>query len=142
MKKILILTIIGTALISCTNDDDNGNSNNCDSKAIVSADQYKNAPSDLLSISSLEISGNCLKINIGASGCDGNSWEVKLIDSEQIMESNPAQRNLRVILKNDEACTAYLGKSFTFDISELQIQDDSRVYLNITNSDDQILYKY
>ena len=35
-----------------------------------------------------------------------------------------------------------LGKTFTFDISELQIQDDDRVYLNIINSDDQILYEY
>ena len=142
MKKICLLMIIGTAIISCTNDDEKGNSNHCDFKAIVSADQYKNASSDLLSVSSLEISSHCLKINISASGCDGNSWEVKLIDSEQIMESNPAQRNLRVTLKNDEVCTAYVGKTFTFDISELQIQDDDRVYLNIINSDDQILYEY
>ena len=142
MKKILILTIIGITILSCSDNDDNGNSNNCDFETIVSAEQYENAPSDQLSVNSLEINGNCLKINFSASGCDGNSWIVKLIDSEQIMESNPIQRNLRLSLDNNEDCTAVPSKTLTFDISELQIQDDNSVYLNITNSDDQILYEY
>jgi hypothetical protein len=142
MKKILILILFGTTILSCSNDDNGGNSNNCDFETIVSAEQYENAPSDQLNINSLEINSNCLKINFSASGCDGNSWEVKLIDSEQIMESNPVQRNLRLSLKNNEDCTAVPSKTLTFDISELQILDDNQVYLNITNSDDQILYEY
>lgn len=142
MKKILILILIGIAVLSCSSDDDDGNQNNCDFETIISAEQYENAPSDQLNVNSLEINGNCLKINFSASGCDGNSWIVKLIDSEQIMESNPIQRNLRLSLENNEDCTAVPNKTLTFDISELQIQDDNRVYLNITNSDDQILYEY
>lgn len=142
MKKILILILIGIAVLSCSSDDDDGNQNNCDFETIISAEQYENAPSDQLNVNSLEINGNCLKINFSASGCDGNSWIVKLIDSEQIMESNPIQRNLRLSFENNEECTAVPNKTLTFDISELQIQDDNRVYLNITNSDDQILYEY
>lgn len=142
MKKLLILTIIGIAILSCSDDDENENLNNCDLETIVSAEQYANEPSDQLSINTLEINGDCLKISFGATGCDGNSWIVQLIDSEQIMESNPAQRNLRLILDNNEACTAVPTKTLTFDISELQIQDDNKVNLNITNSDDQILYEY
>ena len=90
----------------------------------------------------LEINGDCLVINFSASGCDGNTWIVKLIDSEQILESNPIQRNLRISLENNEDCTAVPNKTLTFDISNLQIQDDNRIYLNITNSGDQILYEY
>ena len=142
MKKILILTIIGIAVLSCSDNDDNGNSNNCDFASIVSAEQYENAPSDQLTINNLEINGDCLVINFSASGCDGNTWIVKLIDSEQILESNPIQRNLRISLENNEVCTAVPNKTLTFDISNLQIQDENRIYLNITNSGDQILYEY
>ena len=142
MKKILILTIIGIAVLSCSDNDDNGNSNNCNFSSIVSAEQYENAPSDQLTINNLEINGDCLVINFSASGCDGNIWIVKLIDSEQILESNPIQRNLRISLENNEDCNAVPNKTLTFDISNLQIQDDNRIYLNITNSGDQILYQY
>lgn len=142
MRKILFLTLIGLAILSCSKDDDNENPVNCDFETLISTEQYANAPSDQLNVNSIEINGNCLKINFSASGCDGNSWEVKLIDSEQIMKSNPLQRNLRLSLENNEDCTAVLGKTLTFDISELQILDDNQVYLNITNSDDQILYQY
>ena len=142
MRKILFLTLIGLAILSCSKDDDNENPVNCDFETLISTEQYANAPSDQLNVNSIEINGNCLKINFSASGCDGNSWEVKLIDSEQIMKSNPLQRNLRLSLENNEDCTAVLGKTLTFDISELQILDDNQVYLNITNSDDQILYEY
>ena len=139
MKKILTLAIIGIAVLNCSDNDD---STNCDFETLVSAEQYENAPSDQLSITGLEINGNCLKIKFSASGCDGNSWNVKLIDSEQILESNPIQRNLRLSLENNEDCTAAPSKTLTFDITELQILDDNQVYLNITNSVDQILYEY
>jgi hypothetical protein len=142
MIKILTLLLIGFLISGCSDDDDNENLTNCDFETIVSAEQYDNGPSDQLNINSLEINDNCLKINFSASGCDGNSWEVKLIDSEAIMVSNPIQRNLRLSLKNNEDCTAVPNKILTFDISELQISDDNQVYLNITNSDDQILYVY
>lgn len=139
MKKILTLAIIGIAVLSCSDNDD---STNCDFETLVSAEQYENAPSDQLSITGLEINGNCLKIKFSASGCDGNSWNVKLIDSEQILESNPIQRNLRLSLENNELCAAVPSKTLTFDISELQVLNNNKVYLNITNSVDQILYEY
>ncbi|PZD76815.1 hypothetical protein DNG35_10685 [Mesonia sp. K7] len=129
---------------SCSNDDDNGTPpvNNCDFDTIISDDLYANAPSDQLSITDLSILDDCLQITFSASGCDGNSWVVKLIDSGEISDSSPAQRDLRLSLENNEACTAVPSKTYTFDISELQIPNDSEVNLNITNSDDQILYEY
>ena len=141
MKKALILILIGIAFFSCSNDDDNGNQNNCDFKTIINQNQYETAPSDPLGINSLEINDNCLKINFSSSGCGGETWEIKLIDSEDIMESNPPQRNLRLSLKNEEVCLAIVTKELTFDISNLQV-GGNRVQLNITNSEETILYEY
>ncbi|MDC1539543.1 hypothetical protein N8480_02595 [Flavobacteriaceae bacterium] len=82
-----------------------------------------------------------MKINFSSSGCNGDTWELKLIDSEDILESNPPQRNLRLSLKNEELCEAYITKELTFDISNLQV-DGNKVQLNLTNSDKNILHEY
>jgi len=141
MKKILILTLIGITILSCSKNDDNGNSSNCDFETLISAEQYANTPSDQLTVNRLEIDDNCLKINFSSGGCGGDTWELKLIDSGDILESLPPQRNLRLSLKNEELCEAYITKELTFDISNLQVNGD-QVQLNITNSDEIILYEY
>jgi hypothetical protein len=104
-------------------------------------DAYDNAPIDFLNINSLTITDNTLKIIYGSSGCSGDSWELKLIDSEAIMESFPPQRNLKLSLKNQEDCQAYFVKEICFDIRALQT-DGNQVILNITNTDNEILYSY
>jgi len=138
-KRILIGLVVIFGIIACNNDDDN--SNNCDQVTIVSFEQYENAPNDQLFINTLELNGDCLKINFSSGGCDGDTWILKLIDSESIMESNPPQRNLRLSLRNEEDCEALITKELTFDVNELRV-DGNQVLLNITNSDDQILYEY
>lgn len=140
MKKILTLILIGIAILSCSNDD-NANQNNCDFKTIISGEQYVNAPDNQLVINSLDINDNCLKINFSSGGCEGNTWELKLIDSGDVMESNPPQRNLRLSLKNEELCEAYITKELTFDITNLKV-NGNKVQLNIINSDENILYEY
>ncbi|SFU41721.1 hypothetical protein SAMN05216480_1035 [Pustulibacterium marinum] len=142
MKRILFTLVIGLSILACTDDDNNnGSSANCDFETLISAEQYQNGTFDQLEINSLEINGDCLKINFSSGGCDGNTWELKLIDSEDILESDPPQRNLRLSLKNEELCEAYITKELTFDISNLQI-DGNEVLLNITNSEQNILYEY
>ncbi|NKI26395.1 hypothetical protein HCG49_07455 [Arenibacter sp. 6A1] len=141
MKRILCLILIGLTNLSCSNDDNQGKQNNCDFEVLVSAKQYMNAPSGQLTINRLEIIDHCLKINFSSGGCGGATWELKLIDSEEILESFPPQRNLRLSLKNEELCEAYITKELTFDISNLQV-DGNQVQLRITNSDQSILYEY
>jgi hypothetical protein len=140
IKLIFVTVIIGMSFITCDNENDNQPSN-CEQAVIISADLYKNAPNDQLTINKVEIVGDCLKISFAASGCSGKSWEVKLIDAGMIFYSNPPQRPLRLSLKNDELCAAVIGKEMTFDISQLQVTGN-RVLLNFTNSGDQILYEY
>ena len=126
---------------SCSKDDENPKPVGCGFEVAIDAQEYANAPSDQLTINGLEINNNCLKVNFSSGGCSGETWALKLIDSGDILESSPPQRNLRLSLKNEELCKAYITKELTFDISNLQV-DGNIVQLNLTNSDLSILYKY
>lgn len=112
----------------------------CDQNVIISKTEYENARDDPFAITGMTIDGNCLKITFSASGCDGNSWVVKLIDLGVLAYSDPAQRTLRLSLDNKEACAAVIGKEVSFNIEDLQIQNDNRVWLDISGNG--ILYEY
>lgn len=139
--RILIIIVLSLAILGCNDDDDNNHLLDCEFSTLISSEAYENGPSDLVKINSIEINGDCLKINFSAGGCNGNSWEVILIDSEETSKSLPPQRNLRLSLKNEELCYAYITKELTFDISNLKVIGN-QVQLNITNSGDTILYEY
>jgi len=138
--SIAVAILLITSLTSCKKHDDTKLSA-CNDKVIISADEYLNAPDDHLTINSIEIIGDCLIIDFGSSGCDGNTWQLKLIDEGVILESYPSQRNLRLSLKNEEVCDAYFTKEVSFDISQLQVEGD-KVLLNIKGYEGQVLYEY
>ncbi|MDR7128750.1 hypothetical protein J2X69_001082 [Algoriphagus sp. 4150] len=141
MKKSLFRLVMLLAcfqLLSCAEDD---GLPIVDSKVLVDIEAYNSAFAGGLVINSLEVKRDFLIINFSASGCDGESWEVKLIDSGALMYSNPPQRNLILSLKNEEECEAYITKEVVFDISELKVKGD-KVWLNIMNSDQGIIYTY
>ncbi|SFU10642.1 hypothetical protein SAMN04489724_4027 [Algoriphagus locisalis] len=141
MKKLLALLVIFIScfqLLSCVENDDLPLA---DSKVLIDSDAYLSASADGVVINSLDIKGDLLIVNFSASGCNGESWEVKLIDSGALMYSNPPQRKLILSLKNEEVCAAYITKELVFDISELKVQG-GRVWLNVTNSDQVILYTF
>ncbi len=112
----------------------------CDQEVLVSGAEYQNAPNDPFSIVDITIDGDCLNIKFAASGCDGNTWFVKLIDSGSVAESYPCQRILRLSLDNKEDCMAVISKEMSFDIKDLQIIGNDEVILNIGNK--SILYEY
>jgi hypothetical protein len=140
LKIITILLLLVCIFTSCKKDNENG----CPAygqEVIISNELYQHAPDDHLQIMEAEIIDNCLHITFASSGCNGDSWEFKLLDQGAIMKSNPPQRNLRLSLKNEELCDAWFTREILFDISTLQV-DGRRVLLNITNSGDQLLYEY
>ena len=142
LNFVFAFVMISLSLPSCTKDkDDCHQSPDCDQFVIIDGAQYLTAPDDQLTIVSAELTDDCLRIKFASSGCSGSSWKVKLIDSETVLYSDPPQRNLRLSLKNQELCDAYIGKEITFDISVLRV-NGNRVLLNITNSGSQILYEY
>ena len=140
MKKILTLTIIGLIILSCT--ENNENRDNCDFQAILNTEQYHNTPTqNQVIINNLKIIGNCLKINFSISGCQVNIWEAKLVSINAVLDSAILQRNLKLYIKTDGSCNTLITKELSFDISNLQV-DDNKVLLNIVNTQKQILYEY
>nr|WP_152557855.1 hypothetical protein [Nonlabens ulvanivorans] len=137
MKSInTILLILCVTLLSCDVGDDDMNVNQqvCvnSSTVIIDASRHGN-PNENVSITGLSLSGDCLLIRISGSGCDASSWTLDLVDSDVVSFSNPPQRNLVLEFVNTELCTAVFEKSFTFDISSLQVSGNE-VQLNFNNS--------
>lgn len=116
------------------------NQSDCDEDVIISQTEYENAPNHPLSILDMKVVDDCLKIKFGASGCTGDNWNVKLIDSENIAESLPCQRTLRLSLNDIGSCAAYFEKEMSFNIEDLQIQGNHNVQLNISGK--SVLYEY
>ena len=117
----------------------------CSQQTVISATEYQTATSDPVSIDSLGITGNCLAITFSSGGCDGDTWQVRLVDSGSIAESLPPQRSLKLLLENQEVCLAMVTKTMVFDIHELEAEGEVSMLLNIIDSDgenSQILYEY
>ena len=141
IQLAILYSTIGLVLTACDDYTETDCFTACSQPVIINADEYQNAPNDALEIVNFQLEGDCLVIRFESGGCDGNSWGIKLIDSEAIMESYPPQRNLRLSLKNQEPCDAIVIKEVAFNISSLRLIYD-KIKLNITNSGDQILYEY
>lgn len=141
MKKTGLYVLLISIILSCSDKNGNNQSDLCDFETIINAEQFQDATVDPLTINSMEIERDCLKINFSASGCSGDSWILQLIDSGEILESFPPQRNLKFSLKNSELCEAYITREISFDVSNLQTQEGV-VQLNIVNGDKSILYDW
>lgn len=116
--------------------------NKCGPSLIVSESEYSNAPNDLLTIESVNVEGDCLHIQFSAMGCDGESWEFKLIDSSHILDSDPCQRYLRLSLKNDENCSTRIVKDAYFDLSLVKGSNTGGIAYTLMNSGNTFLYEY
>ena len=114
----------------------------CDAVTVINSELYENAESDFNSIVNVDISQNCLTITVSASGCSGDTWVFGLVGSETVMESSPVQRNVRLVLTNDEACLAVFTQEQSFDLSPLQVEGENEVLLSIQDFSDQIMYSY
>ncbi len=145
LDKVLVIFLVLLGCAACSDDDDNsdddGNASSCESDTVVDSSLFVSAPDDIVTINMLEINEDCLTINFSSSGCNGDTWEVVLIDSDEVLESLPPQRNVRLSLNNDELCQAFITQELTFDISMLRTEG-SEVQLNFENSEDGILYQY
>lgn len=140
--KIIWTALLGaTLLLSCDKDDDVDTHTDCDYMTIVSEIDYDATPTDNYLIDTAYIDDDCLIIQFGASGCDGNTWDLALFDAEQIMESYPPQRALRLSLTHSENCLAFITKTVSFDLSTIQIQDTDEIWLNLDEYG-QIVYEY
>jgi len=140
-SKIQILLFIFTTLLflSCE-EKENLNINKCNECVVISKDLYNKTTTNNYTINNVTLVGDLLTVKIGASGCNGESWKATLIDANQLLESYPIQRNVKILFENDEDCLAVFEKEFTFYIKELK-ENQSEAVLNLEGWDSQINYK-
>ncbi|MEO0527951.1 MAG: hypothetical protein AAFZ89_12035 [Bacteroidota bacterium] len=149
--KTMMFIFIGFLIISCSDNDDQRIDpiGICGVEpsisTIVSSEQFETAPSEELTIDHMSIQGDCLIIGFSAGGCNTENWTIRLIDSGNIMESNPSQRTVRLSKGSGEIgeipCLALFTQELAFDISNLRV-DGTQVLLNIVNDNNTILYRY
>ena len=113
----------------------------CDGAVIINNELYKSASTANFEIISAEIIDDCLKLKFNSSGCDGHTWQMDLLDSGDILESFPPRRFIRLTIKNEEACDAWLTKEYSFDLNKIQVEGN-QVLLKLSNWEKLLLYKY
>lgn len=143
-KYVMLLLFAGLLLNMQCNDDD-GNSmppTNCGALAVIDGFSYQNAATSPYTINSVTINEECLVINFTATGCDGSTWTTQLMDSDEIMESDPPQRAVKLFLINNEACLAEITQVQSFDLTALQIEGENEIVINIDDFSESVTYTY
>ena len=135
LKLLIILVVV----YSCSSDD-NVNPD-CPNSVIIDNELFKSVENGYYEIDNAKIQDNCLELVIASGGCDGNSWEVELIDADRISESGIVQRDLKILIKNTELCNAIIRRTFSFDIKPLQT-NDNEIRINLENWENQLSYQY
>ena len=142
MKTTLI--ILMTLLLTtggCTKEERESKHNNRCNFVLIDSEQYNNLTTDDFNIVDIKFEDRCLKITIRyGGGCKDVS--LRLIDSDSVFGSNPVQRNLKIILADDDDCEALITKEFYFDITKLKVEGQNEVLLNFFESNKTHLYTY
>lgn len=145
VKKIffVIPVVLCFMNMTCDADDDvDLSSDICDQITVVSNAQFDNLVSDNFTFGNVEITKDCLTIEISSSGCSGDSWEFNLIDSGVVAESSPEQRYLKLKLINNEACLAVFERTISFDLTPLQVNDSNLIILHVDGVEISLEYSY
>ncbi len=144
MKKYFIIVFIalGMLLSHCKKDKEGSALNpQNESSIIVDAMLYENAPRDEFLFDHVEITDDSMRISIQYGGGCGNI-EVKLIDSETLMESLPVQRFIRLSLRDEDPCEALITEDFTFDLSPVQDTSYDKIILHLDGWEPELVYEY
>ena len=142
-QKFIVFTLFAFLLLNMQCDEDDVVLQSyCDSNIVIDNTTYQNIDSAFFSFINIEVDGDCLVVEISSSGCDGNTWVMELIDSEDVLESLPVQRNLKLALTNEEACLAVFSKTQTFDLTPIRVEGANEVILNIEDFPEPITYLY
>ena len=143
--KIIVLLLSVTLFLNmqCEGDDPAPfPESNCVNLTLIDSFSYENATTSPYTVTDVAINEDCLIITITATGCDGNTWDMQLLDSGSVEESNPPQRYVKFFLVNNEACLAEISRTTSFDLSTLQIESENEIIINIDQYSDPITYIY
>jgi len=138
--KLICLSILATATLSCTSDDEG--STPCDAKAVLDPERFETAPAMSLNIESAAIEGDCLNIRFTSSGCNGDTFVFNLIGLPNDATVFPPLVNVRLSLSSNELCEAIVSREVSFDLSVFQQSNTDRVTLALQNNGQSLLYVY
>lgn len=127
--------------MQCDEDDDFQVSS-CGQSVIIDSAFFETAESSEYFLVGYSIDGDCLTIEVSASGCDGESWSMVLVDSGNVAESSPEQRYLKFVFTNNEACLAVFSQAREFNLSALRLDGSNEVVLHIEGFPEAINYVY
>lgn len=144
LSKVCIAFLCLPLLLMNTqcDDDDDIQNDNCGQSVIIDNVFYQSAESGDYNLIGTDLNNDCLTIEVSASGCDGESWSMVLVDSGSVAESSPEQRYLKFVFTNEEACLAVFNQSRVFNLSALQVDGSNEVILNIEGFPEVINYTY
>lgn len=125
----------------CDEDDDMRNSN-CGQPVIIDNSFFESAISNSYELVSFDIVDDCFFIEVSASGCDGVSWSMVMIDSGVVEESSIPERNLKFVFTNEEDCLAVIRQSREFNLIQLRVDGTNEIILNIEGVSEPINYMY
>lgn len=108
---------------------------------LISNDAYINAPSDHFQFLNAEIKNDSLYLRIEYGGGCGDI-ELKLIASEDIMESHPVQQNIRLSFSDNDFCKALIRKNIAFNLKPVQASTYGTIQLNLLGWKTPLIYKY
>jgi|AGTN01.2.fsa_nt_gi hypothetical protein len=143
MKTIcpfVIVWIIAMTFFSC--DKHVINPPDINARTIIDTELYNGISG--VAVFDAEIIGDVLQVTIGASGCDGSTWEARLISAGGVIKTNPPQREVKIEFINKELCAAVLTKTFVFDLKPLRWDNTEEVQIVLISDSGRksVLYKY
>ena len=62
--------------------------------------------------------------------------------AQQVLESFPVQRKLKMLLQNDEECDAVITSSAQFDLTSIQLTEYDEILIRLDGVDGLISYRY
>lgn len=140
---MLLLAVTLFLNMQCESDDHEPlPESNCVSFALIDGLSYENTATSPYAINDITVNEDCLIIDVTATACDGSTWTIQLLDSGEIDESNPPQRNVKFFLVNNEACLAEISRTTSFDLSTLQVEREDEIIINVDGYPYPIIYTY
>lgn len=144
LVKTLFVCMCCSLLLMNTqcDEDDDFQVSSCGQPVIIDDAFFETAESSDYVLVDSSITNDCLTVEISASGCDGESWSMVLVDSGNVAESSPEQRYLKFVFTNNEACLAVFSQVREFNLSTLRVDGSTEVVLNIEGFPEPLLYSY
>lgn len=122
MKSIIRLFVILCCLVACSDDKDEKDIDNtsCSNSVIIDQDLYQSTKSSHYDVLNAHIEEDFLVVTISSNGCNGEDWQVCLIEADNLEEHDLLKRNLKISLVNNQFCEALIAREFSFDLRPIK----------------------